>query len=136
MWIPRALPFAAAAVVSGQLLFSPGTGSPPPFPYADKLAHLLIFAGLMVAALPLGRHERARRPGLRAVTISHRVMVTVLLVYAAVSELLQGALPINRGADPLDSVADALGILLVLLLVTGSRAVSVPARGVPYRSAR
>lgn len=107
----RASPFVVAALVSVDMLFSPGSNSPPPFPHADKLAHLLIFAGLMAAALPLGRDRG------RSVAWTHRVMVTVLTVYACLSEVGQAALPINRSGDPLDTVADLVGMAGVLALV-------------------
>jgi hypothetical protein len=47
----RVWPFAVAFAVSLVLLLSPGSGSPPPFPGADKIVHVAIFAGLAVAGL-------------------------------------------------------------------------------------
>jgi hypothetical protein len=92
-----ALVVAASLIV----LFAPGDDVPSGFPYSDKFVHAGLFAVLagtgLVARLPLLR------------------LTVGLVAYAAVSEWLQGVLPIDRDADLTDFVADCVGIALGLL---------------------
>jgi len=96
------LPFAVAVAVSLVVLFNPASATPSGFPGADKLAHLVLFGVLALT----GRLGRLPAPGL----------ALGLVAYAAASEVLQGVLPIDRSADPLDAVVDVVGVALGLLL--------------------
>lgn len=79
---------------------------PDQVPGTDKLVHFTAFG---ILAFLRWRFERARRP------ISARFVWTaglVLLVYAAFDEYLQQF--VGRFTDPLDFVANATGIVVVL----------------------
>lgn len=93
--------FVVALLLSGVLLFSPSSGLPPLIPGIDGIAHLLMFAALA---------STGRWSGLRTAPL-----VVGLLVYAATSELAQGALPIGRTGDPTDALLDAAGVAVGLL---------------------
>lgn len=72
----------------------------------DKVAHVVLFAGfgwLWARALPA---RRAAWAGLLGAG----------LAYAVFTEWYQGLLPLGRSADPYDALADALGLVLGLLL--------------------
>ncbi|MGE3284512.1 MAG: VanZ family protein [Pseudonocardia sp.] len=98
----RVWPFAVAFAVSLALLLSPGSGTPTPFPDADKVVHVGLFAVLAVTGL------LAWRAPVR--------LAAALVVYGAAIEVAQGILPIARSADPLDLLADAAGVALGVLL--------------------
>ena len=80
------------------MLFWPRPAGGPLFPSSDKVVHLGLFLLLAAAA-------RWRFGALR------RVLVAVL-VYAAVSELVQAVALDNRSGDVLDLLADAAGAVL------------------------
>lgn len=82
-------------------LFAPAEPGPELFPNVDKVAHLLIFLALATTA----RWDRGPRPAVLA----------VVAAYAPVSELVQGL--IGRDADPLDAVADLVGVALGWLVL-------------------
>ena len=94
--------FALAVLVSLAVLFSPGSEVPSAPPGVDKVVHFSLFAALALT----GRWAGVRRG----------VLATVLVLYAAVSEVLQAVLPIQRDGTPGDWVADVLGVLLGLLV--------------------
>ncbi len=82
------------------VLFSPRAPAGGELIGVDKVIHALLF-GLLAAS------TRARfRAGLGWV-----------LTYAAVSELLQALLPLNRDGSIADAVADGVGALLGWLIV-------------------
>lgn len=83
-------------VVATSLLLAPGgAGGASAFPFADKLGHVLLFAGLALVA----RRAYPDRP---------RWNVFVgLLLYGAATELAQAWT--GRTMDALDFAADALG---------------------------
>ena len=73
----------------------------------DKAAHFVVFAGfgwLWAAAL---RGTLARKTG--------RVLAGGL-AYAVLTEIYQGFLPFDRTPDPMDALANALGLLTAVLL--------------------
>ena len=79
-----------------------GAGSGPPG--ADKLVHLLLFAGLATTAcLRFGRTA---------------AVVAAVAGYAAASELVQALLLSQRAGDLLDLVADLAGVALGSWLAT------------------
>lgn len=92
----RTVAFAATVLLSLYVLFAPDPGGAPRFEGADKLVHLVLFALLaLTARLRLGA--------------STAVWVAVA-AYAVVSELVQGLLLASRSGDPLDVVADLIGV--------------------------
>jgi hypothetical protein len=88
--------FAAAVAAQCLLLYWPRTPSVATGLPLDKVVHFTIFA--VVAALGL-------RAGFRST-----VIVALLLCQAVLSELVQGFVLPQRGGDPADFAADALGI--------------------------
>ncbi|MFW6600516.1 VanZ family protein [Propionibacteriaceae bacterium Y2011] len=87
-----------ATIVQCYGLYGPaGTPSAPGLPL-DKVAHVLGFA------LPVGLFVAAR--------IDWRWVAAVAVGQALVSEFVQGALLSERTADPLDLLADVIGIVL------------------------
>ncbi|WP_211210186.1 hypothetical protein [Actinopolyspora halophila] len=89
------------------ILFTPSSGVPTAPPGTDKLVHFTLFLALT------GTGQLA---GLRS-----GPLVTALVCYAPLSELLQAALPIHRHADPLDLAADLAGVLVALALLRPAR---------------
>jgi len=109
--------FALLIGISLAMFLTPGDDVPQGGPN-DKVVHALIFVALAVA----GRW--AQVPWLR--------LGLVLAAYAAVTEILQAVLPINRDGNVLDFLADAVGIGIGLLLsLTATR---LGARARPPRS--
>ncbi|MDN5860863.1 MAG: VanZ family protein [Pseudonocardia sp.] len=98
----RELPFLVVLLVSLVVLFTPASGLPSVFPGADKLVHLATF-GALVFTGRLARIPRGR-------------LVAGLVGYAVASEVLQGLLPIGRSPDPVDVLADVLGIAVGVLV--------------------
>jgi hypothetical protein len=68
------------------------------FPGGDKVVHVLVFAVPVLLLLLAGAPPR--------------IVLAVLGVHAVASELLQGALLPHRSADPLDALADLVGVAL------------------------
>ncbi|MDP9430018.1 MAG: VanZ family protein [Actinomycetota bacterium] len=93
--------FAVVVLVSLAVLFAPADDVPASPPGVDKLVHLLLFAALAGS----GRWAGAR-PG---------VLGGVLVLYAGVSEVVQGVSALQRSASVADWVADAVGVLAGLL---------------------
>jgi VanZ family protein len=91
-----------------------GPPSPPWFPNADKVEHLVGF-GLPLLLVLLTLRLRARSRG-RALPV--RVVVVVVAAFAlhgVVSELVQHFFYTGRTGDPFDTAADWAGVLLGLL---------------------
>jgi hypothetical protein len=97
--------FAVAVLVSLAVLFAPADDVPASPPGVDKLVHLLLFAALAAS----GRWAGARA-GARA-----GVLGGLLVVYAAVSEVVQGLSALERSASVADWVADVAGVAAGLL---------------------
>jgi hypothetical protein len=103
------------------------TGPPQPswFPLPDKLGHAVGFAlpvMLILLAAALRRPAGRQRPS----PATQAVAVGVFAAHAVVSELIQHVWYRHRTGDPLDVVADWVGIaagvmLLRLILLRGSR---------------
>jgi len=93
---------AVAVLVSLAVLFAPASDVPSSPPGVDKVVHLSLFLALGLTA---------RWAGVR-----WQVTAVSLLLYAAVSELLQGTDLVGRDAELLDGVADTAGVLAGLLL--------------------
>lgn len=101
--VHRALLAGLAAAVALQLvvLYVPQDPGPLPFPNADKVVHLSVFA------LPALLGLLAGLPG--------RWVVAVLVGHAALSEVVQGLLLAGRSGDPVDALADVVGVGLGVL---------------------
>jgi VanZ family protein len=101
-------------VASLVVLFNPASATPAVWPRMDKLVHLALFAALALTG---------RRAGLPPVGLT-----VGLVVYAGLSEVLQGVLPLGRTADPLDALTDVLGVAVGLVVArwTASRTAAEP----------
>lgn len=91
----RSVPFAAAVLLSLAVLFTPESGVPTAPPGTDKVVHLLLFALLAIT----GRFAGLRTPWL----------LTGLVAYAGLSEVLQAVLPIGRTGGVADALTDMTG---------------------------
>jgi len=109
--------FALLLGISLAMFLTPGDDVPQGGPN-DKVVHALIFGTLAVA----GRW--AQVPWVR--------LGVGLAAYAAVTEVLQATLPINRDGNLPDFLADTVGIVVGLLL--GLIATRLGARARPPRS--
>jgi len=94
--------FAVTVLVSLAVLFAPASDVPAAPPGVDKAVHLLLFAALAAAGRWAGT-----RP---------RLLVVLLLVYGAVSEVVQAVSALERSGSVVDWLADAAGVGLGLLL--------------------
>ena len=109
--------FALLLGISLAMFLTPGDDVPQGGP-DDKVVHALIFVALAVAG--------------RWAQVPWRTLGLGLAAYAAVTEILQATLPINRDGNLPDSLADAVGIGIGLLLsLTATR---LGARARPPRS--
>jgi hypothetical protein len=96
--------FAVAVLVSLAVLFAPADDVPMSPPGVDTLVHLLLFAALAVSG---------RWAGVRA-----GVLAGLLVLYAAVSEVVQAGSALGRSGSVADWVADVVGVLAGLLAWT------------------
>jgi VanZ family protein len=94
--------FAVAVLVSLAVLFAPASDVPSAPPGVDKVIHVAVFTALAVTGRWAG--------------VGRSVLAVLLVVYAAVSELVQGLSPLERTASVADWVADVVGLLLGLAL--------------------
>ena len=94
--------FGVAVLASLVILFAPGSDVPPSPPGVDKLVHGSLFAALALSG---------RWSGLGA-----RLAPVVLLLYAAISEVIQAVAPIARDGSVADWLGDAVGVLVGLAL--------------------
>ena len=84
------------------VLYAPSAPSDPPFPGSDKVVHVLVFAVPVAVALLAGGPLR--------------LVVAVFAAHAVLSEVVQGAVLPGRSGDPLDAVADLVGVGLGVLV--------------------
>jgi VanZ family protein len=105
--------FGVALLVHLMVLYAPRAPATPGPVWIDKVVHITIFALVGVTAVLAG--------------LPARPVWALLLAHAVVSELVQWAFLPGRSGDPLDSLADAGGVLLAWLLTRGDD----PARGQP-----
>ncbi|MGY1857428.1 VanZ family protein [Modestobacter sp. SYSU DS0290] len=92
--------FAVAVLISLAVLFAPPSDVPDSPPGVDKLVHLLLFAVLAVSGRWAG--------------VGRSALAGILVLYAAVSELLQGTDLVGRDASVADLLADVVGVLVGL----------------------
>lgn len=83
-------------LLSVYVLFRPGDGAPEPFPYADKVVHLVLFA--LVAAATRWRFG------------ARNVVLRCVVAYAVLSEVVQAVAIGSRSGDVLDVLADLVGV--------------------------
>ncbi|MDH6677763.1 VanZ family protein [Rhodococcus sp. LBL1] len=98
----RYVPLAIATLIVLVMLFSPGSTVPSAPENSDKVTHALMFAALAVTS----RYAR----------IGVAWTAAWLLAFAALSEVLQGALPIQRSCSIWDAAADAVGVVIGLVV--------------------
>lgn len=91
-----------AVLVQLVVLYAPEAPGVQPFPNADKVVHLLVFAVPTLLGLAAG--------------LSPRAVVGALAAHAVVSEVVQGTLLPDRSGDPLDALADLTGVGVATLL--------------------
>jgi VanZ family protein len=96
--------FAAVLALSLVVLFSPGSDVPSGLPVSDKVVHFSLFLALAVTG--------------RGAAVPAVPLAVALIAYAGVSEVLQTVLPIDRDGDLRDGLADTLGVLAGLGVVT------------------
>jgi VanZ family protein len=94
--------FAVTVLVSLAVLFAPPSDVPAGPPGVDKVVHFSLFAVLAVTGRWAG--------------VGRGVLAGILVLYAAVSELLQGTDLVNRDASLGDLVADSAGVVVGLVL--------------------
>jgi VanZ family protein len=94
--------FAVAVLVSLVVLFAPSSGVPFAPPGVDKVVHAGLFALLAVTGRWAGT--------------SGRPLAVLLVVYAAVSEVIQDVSPLDRTGSVADCLADVVGVLLGLAI--------------------
>jgi hypothetical protein len=92
--------FAVVVLISLGVLFAPASDVPGAPPGVDKIVHATLFAALALSGRWAG--------------IGRTALAPALVLYAAVSEVLQGM--IGRDAAVGDWVADVVGLLLGLLI--------------------
>lgn len=102
------LPLTGVFAISLLVLFTPGSAVPSGPPNSDKVVHALLFAALAASS--------------RFAGVGWRATAAWVLAYAALSEVLQAVLPINRGGSAADFAADAAGALLGLALYAAGTA--------------
>lgn len=108
MWAAaRYVAFGVAVLLQVAVLYSPDTGGAPPFPQADKVVHVFVFAlvgftGVLAGIrwLPLGG---------------------ALLLHGVLSEVLQGTVLSGRAGSGWDLAADAVGAAIGIVLAASWR---------------
>ncbi|HEX8488153.1 MAG TPA: VanZ family protein [Propionibacteriaceae bacterium] len=85
------------------------------FPQADKLAHLVLFA-VPVGLILLARGVRTNGASRWAPHRFTASVVVLFLLHAVVSELIQHTFYATRTGDPLDVLADWLGVAVGVAL--------------------
>jgi VanZ family protein len=90
--------FVAAVLLSLVVLFSPRAPSESTIPNLDKVVHAGLF--LLLSATAWWRFA------------GHRAVLPVVVLYGALSEVIQSTLLTSRDGDVRDFTADAAGALL------------------------
>lgn len=105
--------FAAVVALHLWALYWPFPPGPPPtVPHLDKLVHLLLFASVLWAG--------------RACRLPAFPLAVALLLHAPISEVVQHVALPSREGDVLDLVADAVGVLVALLVPSVRRRAHLP----------
>lgn len=93
--------FAASVVIQLVVLYWPFGVGGPGVPGLDKAVHVVVFAAVALTG--------------RLVGVRFWPLAVGLGLHAVVSEVVQGTFLDRRAADPLDVVADLVGVALGLL---------------------
>lgn len=100
----------AAAVLVAVMSTRPDSGEPPAFLHADKLLHLLGYAGLAMLWL-----RATKTPGVPTIAAWKMVLVVVgVSLFGGVLELVQQTVP-GRMASPADGLANCIGAVAGVL---------------------
>jgi VanZ family protein len=97
--------FAAAVVVNLVVLYWPRAVSEGGIPNIDKVVHILVFGAVAWTGARAG--------------LPVRWLVPVLVLHAVSSELVQHYLLPARSGDPVDAVADVLGVVAGVAVARG-----------------
>lgn len=114
-WPPWAVLAGAALVVHFYGLYRPH--APPAtewLPYVDKFQHAVGF-GLPLLLVLLTLAVRARSRGRQLTVAPVKVAAGLFLAHAIISEVIQSIAYRSRTGDPLDVLADAIGVTLGVL---------------------
>ena len=111
-WPPWAALAGVALLAHFYELYRPDSPpSAPWLPYSDKFGHVLGFAlPLLLVLVTLA--VRAQSRGRRLSGTSVVVAAGVFGAHAVISEVIQGVFYRGRAGDPLDVLADAVGVML------------------------
>ncbi len=112
--LSQALTVLATAAVLVHLVGLYRTAGPPSpswFPQADKVEHVVGF-GAPVFLILVARQWSGRAVGRPLTGRFAGVVVAIFGLHAVVSELIQHFFYVSRTGDPLDAVADSLGVAL------------------------
>ncbi|MDA3646702.1 VanZ family protein [Saccharopolyspora indica] len=104
------IPFGVAVLASLLILFMPASGVPSAPPGTDKVVHFALFAALAATG--------------RFAGFPTAKLLAALVGYAAVSEALQGVLPIGRSCELADGLVDVAGALTGWAVVALLRKIS------------
>lgn len=109
--------------VAAWLLLAPTPGPPPTIPFQDKIFHIIAFGcltGPAVVVLP-SRY--------------HWFWLAHMAALGAGIEIVQGRMGQGRSADPVDFLADLVGIGLAVLIGRSIRRLAVSRASAPLPSA-
>lgn len=90
------------------LLLKPPSGEPPPFAHFDKLGHFILFFGQFWLLSKLFFTEYKPVPVL--------YLSILVILWAVLSEVIQGVFTVDRHADVRDVVVDIIGGMLAVVL--------------------
>ena len=90
------------------LLLKTPSGEPPPFAHFDKLGHFVLFFGQFWLLSKLFFTEYKPVPVL--------YLSILVVVWAVLSEAMQGVFTVDRNADVWDAAVDILGGMLAIAL--------------------
>jgi hypothetical protein len=93
---------AVTVAVQLVVLYAPQAPATPSTPGIDKVVHAAVFGAVAWAAVRCG--------------FPARWVAAVLVAHAALSEVVQHLLLAQRSGDPLDALADTIGVALGLAL--------------------
>ncbi len=103
----RQVIFGLTVIAHLAALYAPKAGAASPVVGIDKVAHLVLFGGVLAVGAWAG--------------VAVRPLALALLVNAVLSELAQYLWLARRSGDVWDAVADALGVLVVWLVLRRRR---------------